>query len=159
MNTILVFLKSKKFLVGVAVVAVLAVIEFGYPIYRDWKFDRELQQLTDEINKPYLEDIYGGKTPKETLEMFIAAVESGDYDLASKYFVLSKQEEWKNKLTNGKQNNNLGWFLDELGVIGKTMVYKDPTQELGGSHNYYVGNKMIMTFIKYPQGIWKIKEI
>lgn len=158
MNTFLTFLKSKKFLVGVAVVAVLAVIEFGYPVYRDWKFDRELQQLTDEINKPYLEDTYGGKTPKETLEMFIAAVENGDYDLASKYFVLSKQEEWKGRLMKGRESDRLGQFVNNIKRA------EDRGSLWEGNFQMEVksvqdGLSLVIEFIKYPQGIWKIKEI
>ena len=157
MNTILAFLKSKKFLVGIAVVVALAVVEFGYPVYRDWKFDRELQQLTDEINKPYLEDTYGGKTPKETLEMFIVAVEKGDYELASKYFVLSKQEEWKGKLVRGKKDNNIEKLIklvtDEIDILNKS----DPLW--ARSENYISTNRVLFEYVKYPQGIWKIKEI
>lgn len=157
MNTFLTFLRSKKFLVGVAVVAVLAVIEFGYPAYRDWKFNRELQQLTDEINKPYLEDTYGGKTPKETLEMFIVAVEDGDYELASKYFVISKQEEWKEKLIGGKSENNIDKLIklatDEIDILNKA----DPLWI--SSDNYISTNRVLFEYVKYPKGIWKIKEI
>jgi hypothetical protein len=157
MNTFLNFVKSKKFLVGVAVVSVLVVIEFGYPVYRDWRFDRELQQLTDEINKPYLEDTYGGETPKETLEMFIAAVEDGDYELASKYFVFSKQEEWKGKLVSGKRENNIEKLIklatDEIDILNKA----DPLWM--SSDNYISTNRVLFEYVKYPQGIWKIKEI
>ncbi len=156
------FLKARKYwVIGGIIFMVLIPILFiyGYPKYRDWKFDREIKQLTDEINKPYLEDTYGGQTPKETLEMFIAAIEEGDFELASKYIVLSKQEEWRSGLVKIKEKNNLDWFLDELKVINKTLGYKDPTQELGNRENYYVGEKMVITFIKYPKGIWKIKEI
>lgn len=159
MNTILVFLKSKKFLVGFAVVAVLAVIEFGYPVYRDWKFDRELQQLTDEINRPYLEDMHGGETPKETLEMFIAAVEGGDYDLASKYFVLSKQEEWRNTLYSAQKENKLNILMSEVKKTNQEITKEEPIWESREAYVFINSNSVSFGFSKYPQGIWKIKEI
>jgi len=34
------------------------------------------------------EDTYGGKTPEETLNLFIEALKKEDLELASKYFVL-----------------------------------------------------------------------
>jgi hypothetical protein len=40
-------------------------------------------------NKAMTEDVYGGKTPQETLDMFIDALRKGDVDLASKYFMLN----------------------------------------------------------------------
>jgi hypothetical protein len=39
----------------------------------------------------YKADTYGGETPEETLELFIEALEAGDYELASRYFVPEKQ--------------------------------------------------------------------
>ena len=63
---------------------------------QDWREARSLQR---ELERPYRNDKYGGKTPEETFDMFIAALEKGDVELASKYFVLEKQESWKQSLT------------------------------------------------------------
>lgn len=144
-------------LVGLAAFLFVGVYLLGW--YGDWKFNRDLEATRKEMERPYLEDTYGGKTPKETLEMFISAVEKEDFDLASKYFVLSKQEEWKKKLENGKEKNNLEWFLTELKRNNSTLDYIDPTSQMGNRKMYTIGEKMLMTFIKYPQGIWKIQEI
>ena len=53
------------------------------------KFEKE---ITDKKAK-IAADTYGGKTPQETLDMFISAVEKGDYELASKYFVVERQNK------------------------------------------------------------------
>ena len=145
------------FVIGVLVLLILS--SYGYQKYDDWKFNKELKELTEEANKPYLEDVYGGKTPRETLELFIAAVEKEDFELASKYFVLDKQEEWGNGLINAKEKNNLIWLIEELRKINNSLDYVDPTAQLNGRELYTVGEKMLVTFIKYPQGIWKIQEI
>jgi len=54
----------------------------------------------------YKNDKYGGKTPEETYAMFLEALKKKDIGLASKYFVLDKQEEYKKALkeidNNGK---------------------------------------------------------
>lgn len=53
-------------------------------------------EARDQYFKVLAEDTYGGKTPQETLDMFIDALEKGDIELAGKYFALddnlSRQE-------------------------------------------------------------------
>ncbi len=154
MKKILNIIKSKKFIIGVLIVAFLAIVSYGYPKYQDWKFDREIKKLTEEINKPYLEDTYGGVTPQETLQMFIDAVEKGDYELASKYFVVEKQKEWEESLLNIEESDKFDVFLQPI---------KD-TQNSKGEYSedkdtYIVHNPVFVEFLLYPQGFWKINEI
>ena len=130
---------------------------YAYPKYQDWKFNKELKELTEETNRPYLEDTYGGKTPKETLELFIAAVEKEDFDLASKYFVLSKQEEWRKELIEIKNENKMQEFLKPILKEIDNLRLKEPIWET--RENYISGDMVLFEFIKYYQGNWKIKEI
>ena len=51
----------------------------NYQKYLDWQANYE---------KAMKEDTYGGKTPEETLRMFIEALKKEDIELASKYFSL-----------------------------------------------------------------------
>lgn len=124
--------------------------------YAEWKFDREMELLKIEQEKPYLEDTYGGATPKETLDLFIAAVAKEDFDLASRYFVVSRQGEWKNKLNNGNKDNLKVWV---------NLLRKAQDRDFLGENNFqmYVKDKnidnLIINFVKYPKGIWKIEEI
>lgn len=137
-----------------AVVLVLGLI--GLSKYGEWKFDREAELLKMEQEKPYLEDVYGGATPKETLDLFIAAVEKGDFDLASKYFVISKQGEWKDRLKNGDRDNLSKW-------INLLKEAKDKGYLNDENYQMVIKNKeidnLIIDFVKYPRGIWKIQEI
>src|SRR3989344_8812900 len=52
-------------------------------------------------------DTYGGKTPQETLDMFIDALKKGDIDLAAKYFELETNMNDKNYLTRKKWEDGL----------------------------------------------------
>jgi|SRR3989344_5070180 len=147
--------KSGIFIIILAVF--LLVIFFGLSKYGEWSLERNIKKTIENENRPYLEDTYGGKTPKETLELFIAVVEKEDFDLASKYFVLSKQEEWRERMTEGKKNDDLNKFLklidDEIGILSSA----DP---LWISEDHYIStNSVLFEYVKYPQGIWKIKEI
>ena len=143
--------------IAIGAVVFLLMIFFGLSKYGEWSLDRNIKKIIENENRPYLEDIYGGKTPKETLELFIVAVEKEDFDLASKYFILSKQGGWRDRLTKGKKNNDLNNFLklidDEIGILSSA----DP---LWISEDHYIStNSVLFEYVKYPQGIWKIKEI
>lgn len=58
-------------------------------------------------------DTYGGKTPQETLDLFVAALRAEDVDLASKYFMLDdnlSREKWVKTLGVFKERG----FLDDM---------------------------------------------
>ncbi len=109
---------------------------------QNWRAARALQSQLQEL---YRNDKYGGKTPEETFDMFIAALEKGDVELASKYFVLEKQESWlktleeyKSKallsnLTAELENNKNNWKLnntsDETAAFTYNYVVKTPFVE------------------------------
>src|SRR3989338_5338672 len=59
-----------------------------------WQTQREL----DKLEAPYRNDKIGGQTPEETFDMFIAALKKEDIELASKYFVIKKQDYWRKTL-------------------------------------------------------------
>lgn len=52
-----------------------------------------MQKIADKKIAQYAADKDGGKTPEETLDLFIGALKVGDIEKASKYYVLDKQEE------------------------------------------------------------------
>src|SRR3989304_3783323 len=104
-----------KLLVGaVAVIALVSVAFAGWGIFKQWRmrkgvenFAETLKRLEQEDYRRAMTDTYGGKTPQETLQMYIDAVEKGDYELASKYFIGEKQEKELAKLQESKQKNNI----------------------------------------------------
>lgn len=88
--------KSAKVFWGVGLFFVaLFLFIIGSYYYDQWRGQKRVEELAQALKK-WEQDIYdkkaadkiGGKTPQETLQMFIDAVEKGDYELASKYFSL-----------------------------------------------------------------------
>ena len=142
-------------LAGIAVF--LFAIGYGLSWYGEYSFNKDLQAIKKEAERPYLEDIYGGKTPKETLELFIAAIEKEDFDLASKYTIINKQEGWRDRLVKGEKQKLYNW-------IDLLKTAQDRGSLWDGNFQMEVKNaaesaNLIIDFIKYPQGIWKIQEM
>lgn len=149
-------LKIATIIAGAVIIFLVAAF-YGLSWYGEWSLQKDITQIIKQQNLPFLEDMYGGKTPKETLELFIAAVEKGDFTLASKYFMLSEQERWESGLEKIKEKNNLQLFLSRL--------YKMEDKESLSPDSFQMGAKdesgvfmTFITFVKYPSGIWKIQE-
>src|SRR3989338_3497644 len=93
-----------KFLGGGAVLVVLGVAALYAPGY--WQ-KYQVDKAIVELERPYREDVYGGKTPEETFDTFLDALKKGDIDLASKYFSVRKQAEYKEKFEKMRDGGTL----------------------------------------------------
>jgi len=84
------------------VIAVLAFLWFlgtyGYDIQnyfirqKQIKFEAQIEAERARILEAQKNDNYGGKTPEETLDLYIAALKAGDIELASKYSEISLEK-------------------------------------------------------------------
>lgn len=97
----------------VAALVIWAMLNLG-PWLRNLQEWRAARAVQEKLERAYREDKYGGKTPEETFDLFIAALEKGDVDLASKYFVINKQEQWRKTLEEYKNKSLLVDLIDEL---------------------------------------------
>lgn len=112
---------------------------------------RELERLEKEVFVRKAADTIGGKTPQETLDMFIQAVEKGDYELASRYFVIERQEQWKKDLSTAKNTEE---FLKAVIKAKKTNGEYSFDKK-----SYSIHTPILVSFVVYPSGNWKIEEI
>lgn len=145
----------------VIVLGVLAMLGyFGWYIYRANQglaevdnLARALRTADERAAAARRADTVGGNTPQETLELYIAAVERGNYEQASKYFVIENQEKELNSLLNAPREN-LENMIVEL---------KKGTQSEGGYSRdkmfYEIEDPAFIQFYIYPSGVWKIVEI
>jgi len=69
--------------------------------------------ITAEKQK-YAADAYGGTIPEETYRLFLDALKKQDIDLASKYFILEKQEEYKTLLNQIKNSDQWKIMMEDL---------------------------------------------
>src|SRR3989344_6594702 len=161
---------SLKF-VGIFVVVIIAALAAIY--YANYYFSPEQKALRyyAELERQYREDTYGGKTPEETLQLFIDALKSGDIELASKYFVVEEQEDRFSSLKNIAQNNLLSLIEDlektKLVEGNESTARFDYTRYFEGGEVEIQGKKFSVDrgpinqsiyFTKMVSGIWKISN-
>lgn len=147
----------------IAIIAAALVILYAsnYFFSKEARDTRKAQEYLEDLKQQYENDTYGGKTPEETLQLFISALEKGDIDLASKYFVLDKQEEWRGKLTEITNKNLLDEMVSDLNkdktkyplVEGKDDIF---IFEIFNNNNQLA---IQISLMRIQNGIWKIDDL
>lgn len=150
-----------KMSLGLLAILILGLLVFeGVRLYR---YQSDLKPLADY--NAYLDkfrgDTYGGKTPEETLKLFVAALKAGDVDLASKYFALDKnasREKWVKYLQDVKDRNLLATMAKDIETEAKPV-----TSEIK-EYAYYVlynsdGTAGVTIDLVLNGNIWKIERL
>ncbi len=148
-------LKFLGIAVGIVIVGAGALWGVQYWQYRTSPEYRALQDLKN-LQKQYAEDPYGGNTPEETLRLFIDALKKGDTDLASKYFILDKQEEWRNDLLIIKEKG----LLDEM--VRDLENTKLENKDSETARYFFVTEENLsspVVLVKSVNGKWKIRTL
>lgn len=103
--------------VAIAVLGIGALFAVDYLRYQNSpEYQAEMQ--AEQIKKEYAEDPYGGDTPEETLGLFVDALKKGDIDLAAKYFVLDRQDQWREDLEKIKDKGLLDAMVRDIEGLG-----------------------------------------
>ena len=117
---------------------------------------RRQEKLVKEMEEKYRTDPYGGSTPEETLQLFIDALKKGDTDLAAKYFIIDKQEEWRADLSKIAERNLLGEMVRDL-------ENRKSDKILDTEARYFLmaadGLSSPLVLIKSINGRWKIRTL
>ena len=148
-------------IIGIFVLYIVAV--WALRAYQQWQGEKRVQTTVENLKKFEVEDYakamadtYGGKTPQETLQMYIDAVEKGDYELASKYFIGDNQEEElrsSRKMSESEIKKYISILknaITEFNINGKYDLEK---KYFSLYEPIFIGEKL------YPNGIWKIIKI
>ena len=166
---------SKKFVI--AFLAIIVVVAGGYFIWDRYfsaagKARRFLTEQVDTYQrqeKAYIEamtaDTYGGKTPQETLDLFVVALRKGDVELASKYFLLDEyisREKWVAFLNDVKSKKLLDQMADDIAKFAKPLPLTTPDENVF-SFGLFDDNGAVAIYIdmrlnKYSD-LWKIESI
>lgn len=158
-----------KFLVAFA--AIIGLVAGGYFIwdryFSEAGFIRRQANVLEKAEKDYVAamtaDTYGGKTPQETLDLFVKALRAGDVDLASKYFLLDEnlsREKWVGYLNDVKTKGLLEKMATDIQQDAKSV---SPSYEGDYAFALFgddgtVGVLIDMQFNKHSK-VWKIESL
>jgi len=170
-----VFMNPKLFRFFGIFLAILLLVGGGYFVWDRYlseagkarRFAEEQMETYQKVEKAYVEamtaDTYGGKTPQETLDMFVEALRVGDAELASKYFLLdenSSREKWAAHLANIQDRDLLEKMASDIKIGARPLgsVYENNFAFGLFNDNGVVGVKIDMRLNQYT-GIWKIESL
>ena len=127
---------------------------------------KKYQEFETGYKKAMAEDIYGGKTQQETLDLFVAALEQGNLELASKYFMLNsvgqRDGKWLIRIESWRSGGYLATAINDI----KTRAIPDLNNRINEEDfkfvlrgdNGRVGAIINMQLNTYSN-IWKIESI
>lgn len=158
-------MNKRLFLFWGVLAGLVVLVSGGYLVWKNFLAYDEVK-LYEKITKDYVEamtaDTYGGKTPQETLDLFVDALRKGDVELASKYFMLDdnlSREKWLDRLSDIKNRDLLNIMAQD---ISTAEFYKKINDE---SENFIIYNDdktdsllINMAFNKYSE-VWKIESL
>jgi len=141
-------------------------------LYRQWREAKEgqkafqqFEQALDEYYQAFKNDTYGGKTPQETLNLFIDALEKGDLDLAAKYFAMDNnlsREKWENALKETAKAGKLSSVIEILKQMKPSPIEPAITTTyefvIIGKESELVDFSVEMELNEYS-GVWKIRSM
>jgi len=155
-----------KFLLGFLGIVALGLVWLFGAEYFNWaktsgdatangeKYFRDLQ-------KKYEQDTYGGKTPEETLALFIAALKAGNTDLAARYFIPDDREKIFKDLQDEKNiDGDFKNLISRLGSLKRTFGKSNPEKEaffIATNEKNVVQYEIY--FGKNTNSIWKILSL
>lgn len=128
----------------------------NYKKFQDWQAKYE---------KAMREDTYGGKTPEETLQLFIDALKKEDIDLAAKYFVLNTNGEqdpkWKEALLKAKESGKLNEIINLLSKSKPDLGAKISDNDYIFSTRNDRGEVLLDMGLEFNKhsGVWKINSL
>ena len=136
----------------VAAVLAFIIVWLGisiYPNYKVWDLNRRLENFQRNMENYLSDDIYGGKTPQETYEMYVAALKQGDLEKAGKYFYWEREGTQKTKLEEMKSKGELEKYIADLPDWGKM---KENSYQSESEKEYVIIENQKASKVKAPDG-------
>ena len=152
---------------GFIFVLVLVLILVSQFYFKNQKNNLVLSELQKDISsrdQMIKNDTFGGKTPQETLDLFIKALEQENPELISKYFVYEKQSLIKNYYQDLKDKNQWPSVTEDLEKLKDSSLVWDKQTE-----NFYylsvetvgedgsLNKDAVFAFKRYDNSLWKIE--
>ncbi len=112
------FLSRKKIVISGILILGLALLYFlipySYYSYHSWKINKDYKEFEKSFLDYLKSDVYGGKTPEETYNLYLSALKKGDLELASKYYWWERQVKEKERLEKLATEGKLQDYIDSF---------------------------------------------
>jgi hypothetical protein len=127
----------------------LAAILVGPQLYFSWQMQAGERQFEKEFIEPLEQDKTGGKTPEQTMDFFIRALEQKDLQLAAAYFFPEDQADELARFQEFQNQGQLESFINEMKQARATW-----TSESADLINTNV--KKQFSYVKFVQGYTEV---
>ena len=172
-------LKSRFFKSAVILMTVFLLVGGGVYVWSEWlspgaieawKYGLYQKYYVDRYENAMRQDVWGGKTPQETLDLLVAALKQGDIDLASKYFALNTDEnseyyltrkQWEEGLEKNRQEriiNQMIATISQMEISSRQTGSTSSVEYIVKGGDGVVDYSMIFNFNDYS-GVWKIESM
>ena len=138
------------------------------------KFLEPLAREQKEREEAYKKDAYGGKTPEETLKLYLDAQRAKNIELASRYYLIEDQQEERRILENLLKEDAVS-YNRWAGFMAKAKKVKEEGDRASFEYEYELTYEVVdsefpnikippgtytntISFVKLPSGVWKIKS-
>ncbi|MBI3075211.1 MAG: hypothetical protein HYY92_03315 [Parcubacteria group bacterium] len=153
------FFRAWKFETGFLLIIGAALLVWAGTVYLspEARKAREANDYLERLQAEYKNDTYGGATPEETLALFIAALEKGDIELASKYFLPEDREETVLEIRTAQGTGELSDAINRLKEL--SLETKNEKRAFFITKNTDGLVELQAVLDKNPNGVWKISDI
>ncbi len=146
---------------AVAVLAIVAIAVVATYLYAEKQIAEDADPYF-EYKAAMMRDEVGGKTPQETLDMFVAALRANDAEAAAALFMLDdnlSREKWVAQFMDAKQRGVLGQLADDIEQNAKpgTPAYEGDYGYVFYGPNGIVSGQIDMEFNIFS-GVWKLQS-
>lgn len=143
----------------------LLLVIFGAGIYFAMRYYRNQNDLAGlRQYEKYVEmlksDAYGGKTPEETLKMFVDALKEGDVEKAALYFTLDdngSRERWVTALRKDKDEGKLANIIKVFSQISLSSLIANSRATYEALNDD--GLVKLQVILIYNGNVWKIESL
>ena len=153
------FLRAWKFETGFLFIIGAALLVWGVTVYfsPEMRRARDAREYLEQLQADYANDTYGGATPEETLALFIAALEKGDIELASKYFLPEDREEILSDIESAEESGRMNQSIERFKDLNLETKNEDRAFFITTDASGLVQTQVVLD--KNPNGVWKISDI
>ncbi len=144
-------------------VILIIIVAVVFAVWQTWLAgpESEAEKKIKAWEAAMRADNFGGKTPDETLKMFVAALRAGDMEQASRFFLLDEEgsrEKWVEELNEAKELGRIEKIISFLSNV--TSAPEEITSE--SDFKFRFNDEGNIGFLDLElntfSGVWKIED-